>query len=157
MPAAQAAIAIGEPASNIKIATHRTLRIRDPTCSKSEHNSRGGLLRKPPHDIQQGGFILNRRHFLATLTVIAAASLGSIASAATKTPFDQKAFDAAQAAGKPVLIEVTAPWCPTCKAQAPILSRLKSEPKHKELVSFDIDFDSKKICSGNSTCERKAR
>ena len=41
-------------------------------------------------------------------------------------------------------MEVTAPWCPVCKAQAPILSRLKSEPRFKELVSFNIDFDSQK-------------
>jgi thioredoxin 1 len=88
--------------------------------------------------------MLNRRHMLGALTVIAALSLGSIASAATKKPFDQTAFDAAQAAGKPILVEVTAPWCPTCKAQAPILSRLQGEPKFKELVSFEIDFDSQK-------------
>ncbi len=88
--------------------------------------------------------MLHGRHLLAALTVIAALSLGSIASAMDKKPFDQKAFDTAQAAGKPILIEVSAPWCPTCKAQAPILSRLKSEPRFKELVSFDIDFDSQK-------------
>ena len=61
-----------------------------------------------------------------------------------KRPFDQKAFEAAQAAGKPILVEVSAPWCPVCKAQAPILLRLKSDAKFKELVSFDIDFDSQK-------------
>jgi thioredoxin 1 len=88
--------------------------------------------------------MFNRRHMLGALTVIAVLSLGSIASAATKKPFDQTAFDAAQAAGKPILVEVTAPWCPTCKAQAPILSRLKGEPKFKEMVSFEIDFDSQK-------------
>ena len=88
--------------------------------------------------------MLHRRHLLGALTVIAALSLGSIASAMDKKPFDQKAFDAAQAAGKPILVEVTAPWCPVCKAQAPILSRLKGESKHKGLVSFDIDFDSQK-------------
>lgn len=88
--------------------------------------------------------MLNRRHLLGASIVIAAISLGSLASAMTKNTFDQKAFDAAQAAGKPILIEVTAPWCPTCKAQAPILSRLKGEPKFKELVSFEIDFDSQK-------------
>ena len=88
--------------------------------------------------------MLNRRYLLGALTIIATLSLGSIVSAMTKKPFDHKAFDAAQAAGKPILIEVTAPWCPVCKAQAPILSRLKAEPKHKELVSFEIDFDSQK-------------
>ena len=88
--------------------------------------------------------MLNRRHLLKTLAIVGALSLGSIASAMDKKPFDQAAFEAAQAAGKPILVEVSAPWCPTCKAQAPILSRLRSDPRFKELVSFDIDFDSQK-------------
>ncbi len=87
--------------------------------------------------------MLNRRHLLGALAV-AAVLAAPIASAADKKPFDQKAFDAAQAAGKPILVEVSAPWCPICKAQAPILSRLRNDPKFKELVSFDIDFDSQK-------------
>jgi thiol-disulfide isomerase/thioredoxin len=41
-------------------------------------------------------------------------------------------------------VEVTAPWCPVCKAQAPILSRLKGETRFKDLASFTIDFDSQK-------------
>jgi thioredoxin 1 len=88
--------------------------------------------------------MLNRRHLLGALAVTTALSLAAIASAADKKPFDQKAFEAAQAAGKPILVEVSAPWCPICKAQAPILARLTSEPKFKELVSFNIDFDSQK-------------
>jgi thioredoxin 1 len=88
--------------------------------------------------------MLNRRHLLGALTLSAALLLGSIASAMDGTPFDQAAFEAAQAAGKPILIEVTASWCPICKAQAPILSRLKSDARFKELASFNIDFDSQK-------------
>src|SRR5437763_10114767 len=88
--------------------------------------------------------MLNRRHLLAALAMSAAVSLGSIASAMDRKPFDQKAFEAAQAAGRPILVEVSASWCPICKAQAPILSRLSSDPRFKELVSFDIDFDSHK-------------
>jgi thioredoxin 1 len=86
--------------------------------------------------------MLNRRHLLGALTITLA--IGSIAWAGDKKPFDQGAFDAAQAAGKPILIEVSAPWCPICKAQAPILARLRSDPRFKELVSLDIDFDSQK-------------
>jgi thiol-disulfide isomerase/thioredoxin len=78
------------------------------------------------------------------LAAAATLSLGSVAAAMDKQAFDQKAFEAAQAAGKPILIEVSAPWCPVCKAQAPILARLKRDPRFKELVSFDIDFDSQK-------------
>ena len=88
--------------------------------------------------------MLNRRHLLGTLTVLAVVPLGSIASAMDKKAFEQKAFEAAQAAGKPILVEVSAPWCPVCKAQAPILSRLKSDQKFKNLVSFNVDFDSQK-------------
>jgi thiol-disulfide isomerase/thioredoxin len=88
--------------------------------------------------------MLSRRHLLGALAISTALSLGSIASAMDKKPFDQSTFEADQAAGKQILIEVTASWCPVCKAQAPILSQLKSEPRFKDLVSFNIDFDSQK-------------
>ena len=35
-------------------------------------------------------------------------------------------------------------WCPICKAQAPILSGLMSDPKFKDLLYYVIDFDSQK-------------
>ena len=88
--------------------------------------------------------MLNRRHLLATAAATAAFVAAPIASAADRKPFDQKAFDAAQASGKPILVEVSAPWCPTCKAQAPILSRLRGDQRFTQLVSFNIDFDSQK-------------
>jgi thioredoxin 1 len=88
--------------------------------------------------------MLSRRHLIGAFAMTAALCFGSITSATAQKAFDQKAFEAAQAAGKPILVEVSAPWCPVCKAQAPILSRLKSDPKFKELVSFNIDFDSQK-------------
>lgn len=87
---------------------------------------------------------MDRRDLLGSLVILATLPLGSIARAMEHTPFDQAAFEAAQAAGRPILVEVTAPWCPVCKAQAPILSRLKSEPRFKDLVGFNIDFDTQK-------------
>jgi thioredoxin 1 len=88
--------------------------------------------------------MLNRRDLLGVIALSTALSLGFVASAADRLPFDQAAFAAAQAAGKPILVEVSAPWCPICKAQAPTLARLKNEPRFKDLVSFNIDFDSQK-------------
>lgn len=89
--------------------------------------------------------MLTRRHvFGAALAAAVALSAASRASAADGKPFDQAAFAAAQAAGKPILIHVTAPWCPTCKAQAPILGRLMSDPRFKDLITFDVDFDTQK-------------
>jgi thioredoxin 1 len=62
-----------------------------------------------------------------------------IASAAEVLPYTSQAFAAAQKAGDP-----TASWCPTCKAQKPILGKLESDPKFKDLKVFDVDFDSQK-------------
>ena len=64
--------------------------------------------------------------------------------AAKVAAFTQGAFAAAQHEGKPVLVHITAGWCPTCKAQRPILARLEAAPEFKELVVFDVDFDTQK-------------
>lgn len=89
--------------------------------------------------------MLNRRQiFAAALATGAGLSLVALRAATASQPFDQAAFAAAQAAGKPIMIHVTAPWCPTCRAQNPILSRLLAEPRFKNIVAFDVDFDSQK-------------
>jgi thioredoxin-like negative regulator of GroEL len=59
-------------------------------------------------------------------------------------PFDAKAFAAAQDAGKPVLVEIHAGWCPTCKAQKPILDKLSGQPKYSGVERFRVDFDDQK-------------
>ena len=59
-------------------------------------------------------------------------------------PFEAGAFAAAQKAGRPILVEVSAPWCPICKTQKPILAKLAQDPRFKDLVIFDVDFDSRK-------------
>jgi thiol-disulfide isomerase/thioredoxin len=82
-------------------------------------------------------------------SVVLAAIAASVAFTAptlafeTKT-FDAKSFAAAQKAGKPILVAIHATWCPTCKAQKPILSELRAKPEFKDLVYFVVDFDSQK-------------
>lgn len=79
------------------------------------------------------------RRFLLTasalLLFLAPVRAGEIA------PFSQQSFEAAQAAGRPILIEITAPWCPTCKVQAPIIEELASRDSLKELLVLRVDFD----------------
>lgn len=66
------------------------------------------------------------------------------ASAFERKAFTPAALQAAQASGKPVLVEVSAPWCPTCKEQKAVLSRLLPNPAYADLIVFDVDFDSQK-------------
>jgi len=87
---------------------------------------------------------MRRRAFLAALS-LGIAPLGLPSShAATEATYTPAAFAAAQQAGKPILMHVTAPWCPTCKAQAPILQRLSADAAFKDLVIFKVDFDTQK-------------
>jgi thiol-disulfide isomerase/thioredoxin len=59
-------------------------------------------------------------------------------------PWDAARFAALQAEGRPILIHVTAPWCPTCRAQHPVVSDLAGASENADLVVFDVDFDSQK-------------
>lgn len=79
---------------------------------------------------------------LAGVLAVAAPLVPAWANAAV--PFSAEAFKAAQASGSPILIEIHADWCPTCKAQNPILDKLTAEPKFKDLKIFRVDFDAMK-------------
>ena len=81
------------------------------------------------------------RHFMIVFALLAA--LPS-AQAASQQPFDAGAFQAAQESGKRILIEIHADWCPTCKAQRPILDKLSAEPGFSNIARFRIDFDTQK-------------
>jgi thioredoxin 1 len=77
--------------------------------------------------------------------LVALVLVGSMpASAAEWKDFTADEFAAAQEAGKPILVDVFAPWCPVCRAQNPILTKLTREPKYKDLVVFKVDFDNQK-------------
>ncbi len=81
---------------------------------------------------------------LASMTIIATTFWAVISFAADRMPFDQKAFEAAQAAGKSILVDVSAPWCPVCPAQKPIIEELSLHPEYRDLTIFDVDFDTQK-------------
>ena len=79
--------------------------------------------------------------FLRKAVLIAAVvAIPSLANAGQ--PFDAKAFQASQAAGKSILVDITASWCPTCKQQKPIVEEIEKE--HPDLVVYDVDFDTAK-------------
>jgi thioredoxin-like negative regulator of GroEL len=82
---------------------------------------------------------------LRRLLLFLAFALGfAAAHAAEKQPFTKEAFAAAQAAGESIVVHINAPWCPTCRAQEPILDKLTAEPKFGAAKYFSVDFDSQR-------------
>jgi thioredoxin-like negative regulator of GroEL len=78
------------------------------------------------------------------LAALVAIALNIGAARATEAVFDQKAFAAAQQSGAPILVYVSATWCPTCAKQRPILDKLEADPAFHNLTVFKVDFDSQK-------------
>jgi thiol-disulfide isomerase/thioredoxin len=82
---------------------------------------------------------------LLAIGILAGVMVGSLpAIAADWKTFTQAEFTAAQEAGKPILVDITAPWCPTCRAQKPILEELTAKPEFKDFVVLVVDFDTQK-------------
>jgi thiol-disulfide isomerase/thioredoxin len=80
--------------------------------------------------------------FIAAAT--ASAFLPAIAFAGNRVRFDGTAFDAALNAGKPVLIDISASWCPTCQRQKQILAELTAKPEFAGVIIFEVDYDTEK-------------
>ena len=82
-------------------------------------------------------------HFRSIRSLFAAAGLAlcAVAAFAGEVPFKQAEFDAALAKGTPVIVDFAASWCPTCKAQKPIVQGLLAEPELKPVTLFLADFD----------------
>lgn len=59
-------------------------------------------------------------------------------------PYDAATFASLQAAGRPVVIDVYADWCPTCKAQAPIVADLVKQPEFKDFTVLKVNYDTQK-------------
>lgn len=75
------------------------------------------------------------------LVSFAWAALSASAWAFEEKPFDMTSFKAAQSAGKPILVDTYASWCPTCRAQQKVLGALKENPKYDALTLFRVDYD----------------
>ena len=86
--------------------------------------------------------MLSRR--LALSAALFTISGRAFAQGAPSVPFDQAAFAAAQKAGKPILVDIWASWCPTCAQQKPIIEKLAADPAFKDLVILTVDCDSQK-------------
>ena len=67
-----------------------------------------------------------------------------LAASAAEVAYTKAAFVEAIAAGQPVIVDFQASWCPTCKAQKPIVDALLAEPKRKGVTLFAADYDTER-------------
>lgn len=56
--------------------------------------------------------------------------------------YTQTAFDKLLHESKPTLVHVHADWCPTCRAQDPIIESLLKQKDFRDVTSLRVDFDS---------------
>jgi thiol-disulfide isomerase/thioredoxin len=80
----------------------------------------------------------------ALILIAVAWTVTGAAAAAEYRAFDQAAFAQAQSEGRPILVEVFAPWCPTCRAQSPIVRTIAADAVFANLVVFRIDYDNQR-------------
>ena len=80
----------------------------------------------------------------AAFGAVALVAMISPVQAAEQKDFSQAAFAAAQAQGKPILVDVAAWWCPVCASQNSTIRKITATPEYRQLVVFKINYDKQK-------------
>ncbi|MEN1727961.1 MAG: thioredoxin family protein [Pseudomonadota bacterium] len=81
------------------------------------------------------------RYFLAALTGLL---LSTATFALDSEAFSDERFDALQADGAVVLIDVWAPWCPTCRRQREILAEFQAAHPEADVTILEVSYDDDK-------------
>ena len=79
-------------------------------------------------------------------TIVAAILFASagVAHAAEERRFDAATLAAARAAQRPVLVKVSAWWCPVCSSQNRSVKAITADPAYAQLLILKIDYDSQR-------------
>jgi thiol-disulfide isomerase/thioredoxin len=86
---------------------------------------------------------------LSSLAGLGLLLLGVLVAPASAVALEQVAFDAASfkadlVAGKPIVVHISAPWCPTCLAQHVVINMLANAPEYADIKIYQVDFDGQK-------------
>jgi thioredoxin 1 len=87
---------------------------------------------------------ISRRTAVSAVLSAVALALAAGPLSAGGEKFSDAAFDAAQKAGKPIIVDISAAWCPVCRVQGPIVEDLAMSDKFQEFVHLEVDFDRQK-------------
>ena len=82
--------------------------------------------------------------------------LAAAAWAGEVQPYSADAFAAAQAGGAPIVLHVTADWCPTCHVQRPIVRSLAEARITGISSSLRSTSTATRGCSASSASDPKA-
>ena len=85
--------------------------------------------------------MIDRRQILKSAAALSLVGVVAPVAATESANYSAAAFEAAKGEGRPILIAIHASWCPTCRAQAPILSAIEKDPKYSKLLALRVDFD----------------
>jgi thioredoxin 1 len=83
------------------------------------------------------------RTALMAATLLSGALTG-LAQAADRVRWSAPAFAAAQEAGKSIIVDVNASWCPICAKQKPTIAALEKDLRFANAIVFSVDFDMQK-------------
>ena len=80
---------------------------------------------------------------LSAVALIAIAPASALA-AGEHAPYSAERLAAEQAEGRPVLVDVYADWCPTCRRQEAVLATLLAEPAFAGYRVLRLDWDAQR-------------
>lgn len=85
------------------------------------------------------------KNAVLSAAAVSAFAAATSANAAEQRKFDTSTFAAAQAANRPVLVEVAAWWCPVCASQGRTIKAAIANPAYDKLLVLRLDYDSQKV------------
>jgi thioredoxin-like negative regulator of GroEL len=88
--------------------------------------------------------MITRRSLFGLFAATAVLAMAPPARAVDRVAFDQAAFLAALDSGGPVLVDIYAAWCTTCRAQSKALGKLFRQRQYTGYRVFVVDYDTEK-------------
>ena len=87
--------------------------------------------------------------FFAIIAAVASFMFGAFSLAASDSregwvDYSAQGFAKAQQSGNAIVVDVYATWCPTCRAQEPILDELREDKRLSNVTFVKVNFDKDK-------------